>query len=606
MKLHWLLPSLASILFLSLPAEAARLQDWRFDADRNRLFFTTNGGVQPKAQLIANPTRLVIDLPGTTLGRPTVNQPVGGAIRSIRVGQFDNATARLVVELSPGYTLDPQQVKFRGLSPTRWTVELPDPEPISTAASAPSLGGLSSRRRADELSDTNVPVVAASDDKTQVRNLRVTPDGFFIQISGDSPKIELERSDDRQSVDIELQGATLAEDLSSEMSVNEHGVSRIRFTQVQASPPVARVRLSLSDPDADWSATSSNLGGVIVLPQSKLGNSSGGSSPIASALEENIGGLATIEAVELASSGTQVLIRGDRQLNYRSGWDRNSGAYQITIPSARLAEGMTTPERDLNSSVLSVRVEQAGPETVMLLVRPAAGVQVEGVNQPGNRMLAVQLKPYQAVVPVPPPDRATPTSPPPRRNRTPNYTRDRNTRVAIAIDPGHGGRDPGAVGIGGLQEKHVVLPISQRVAELLEQEGIQAVLTRRDDREIDLAPRVQLANRLNANLFVSIHANAISMSRPDVNGVETYYYSSGRALAQTIQNSILQATGAPNRGVRRARFYVLRHTAMPAVLVEVGFVTGRDDAPRLADASYRELMAQAIARGILQYVRQNY
>jgi N-acetylmuramoyl-L-alanine amidase len=117
---------------------------------------------------------------------------------------------------------------------------------------------------------------------------------------------------------------------------------------------------------------------------------------------------------------------------------------------------------------------------------------------------------------------------------------------------------------------------------------------------------VQLANRLNANLFVSIHANAISMSRPDVNGVETYYYSSGRALAQTIQNSILQATGAPNRGVRRARFYVLRHTAMPAVLVEVGFVTGRDDAPRLADASYRELMAQAIARGILQYVRQNY
>lgn len=173
------------------------------------------------------------------------------------------------------------------------------------------------------------------------------------------------------------------------------------------------------------------------------------------------------------------------------------------------------------------------------------------------------------------------------------------------IDPGHGGRDPGAVGIGGLQEKNVILPISRRVAALLEQNGVQAVMTRSDDRFISLRGRTDMASRARANLFVSIHANAISLSRPDVNGVETYYYSSGQRLAQTIHRSMLQSTGMRDRGVKRARFYVLRNTSMPAVLVEVGFVTGREDAPRLSDPRFRDQMAEAIARGILQYVQQN-
>uniref|UniRef100_A0ACD5GSS4 N-acetylmuramoyl-L-alanine amidase family protein n=1 Tax=Desertifilum tharense IPPAS B-1220 TaxID=1781255 RepID=A0ACD5GSS4_9CYAN len=180
-----------------------------------------------------------------------------------------------------------------------------------------------------------------------------------------------------------------------------------------------------------------------------------------------------------------------------------------------------------------------------------------------------------------------------------------NSRVVVVVDPGHGGRDPGAVGIGGLQEKVVVMDISQQVAAILQQNGIQAVLTRTSDVEIDLEPRVRMARQMNATLFVSIHANAISMSRPDVNGLETYYYQSGLGLARTIHNSILQSTGMPDRGVRQARFYVLRQTSMPAVLVETGFVTGREDAARLANPAFRRQMAEAIARGIIQYIQQN-
>jgi N-acetylmuramoyl-L-alanine amidase CwlD len=176
-------------------------------------------------------------------------------------------------------------------------------------------------------------------------------------------------------------------------------------------------------------------------------------------------------------------------------------------------------------------------------------------------------------------------------------------RIVVVIDPGHGGRDPGAVGIGGLREKDVVLSISRQVANLLEREGIQVVMTRADDRALELSTRVQMAQRANANYFVSIHANALSMSRPDVDGVETFYHRSGRELAQSIQNSIMQSVNMNNRGVKQANFYVLRNTSMPSVLVEVGFVTGRDDAAKLRDASFQTTMAGAIARGIVQNVR---
>lgn len=147
------------------------------------------------------------------------------------------------------------------------------------------------------------------------------------------------------------------------------------------------------------------------------------------------------------------------------------------------------------------------------------------------------------------------------------------------------------------------MDISQQVAALLEQQGVQAVLTRTADIDLDLEPRVALAERVNATLFVSIHANAISLSRPDINGLETYYFDSGLGLAQSIHSSVLQSTGVKDRGVRRSRFYVLRRTSMPSVLVETGFVTGRDDAAKLSTASYRRQMAEAIARGILQYIR---
>ena len=185
---------------------------------------------------------------------------------------------------------------------------------------------------------------------------------------------------------------------------------------------------------------------------------------------------------------------------------------------------------------------------------------------------------------------------------TPSVPRARQGQLTVVIDPGHGGRDPGAVGIGGLREKDINLTVSRRVQSILQERGVNAVLARTDDREIDLDPRVDFAERANADVFVSIHSNAISMSRPDVNGLETYYYSSGFRLAQTIHNNVLQRTDLRDRGVRRARFYVLVNTSMPAVLVETGFVTGREDAARFRNPAEVNKIADGIAAGVLQYL----
>lgn len=179
-------------------------------------------------------------------------------------------------------------------------------------------------------------------------------------------------------------------------------------------------------------------------------------------------------------------------------------------------------------------------------------------------------------------------------------------RYRVVIDPGHGGPDPGAVGIGGLREADVVLDVSLQVAQLLRARGVDVVLTRRSDVDVDLPPRVAMANRSAATAFVSIHANAISMSRPEVNGIETFYFSDPRSakLSAYIQRQVLDVSpGSPNRGVRKGRFFVIRRTTMPSALVEMGFVTGALDAPRLRSAAHRRKLALAIATGILNYLQ---
>ena len=184
----------------------------------------------------------------------------------------------------------------------------------------------------------------------------------------------------------------------------------------------------------------------------------------------------------------------------------------------------------------------------------------------------------------------------------------KKNKFYVVIDPGHGGPDPGAIGIGGLKEADVVLDVSKRVRNLLIEKGVKVRLTRNNEVDLDLAPRVSIANRTDADIFVSIHANASRGKRRDINGLETFYYAGwrGRLLAKKIQKQILKVSpGSPDRGVRQGRYFVIKNTRMPAVLVEIGFLTGRLDARRLEKSIHRKRIAYAITKGILEYLSKS-
>ncbi|MEH2141297.1 N-acetylmuramoyl-L-alanine amidase [Nostoc sp.] len=624
MKLHWLLPStIGTIFMLSSPAMAARLESWRFDANQNRLEINTVGAVQPQAQLIFNPTRLVIDLPGTTFGRPQLTQQVGGGIRSIRVGQFDAETTRIVVELTPGYTLDPKRVKFVGTTGDRWTVQLPKPE-VDKVASSP-------RSAYSVVTPDSEPqpgisrVATTTQGATQLEHLQVTGDGLFIRTSGGNPPIRVIRSRDRATIFMDISDASLSPHLTQQnnIPVNKYGVSRVEFTRLQTQPPGVRLTLRVDKNSPDWQATNSNSGGLVVLPSRVVrlpgsNNSDNQSERVSfpSRLSAN-NSPATIESVQLANNGTQLLIKADQTLSARGIWDRSSGVFRVTITNAKLANRVTGPTFAANSPILRVRLQPQAPNTVVVLVQPAAGVQLGQPRQIGDQLL-VSIQSSRRVVALPGrPPFALPGLPPPNRGPFPDLNnpnpqfrsqpqrRVTNGRVVVIIDPGHGGKDSGALGIGGAREKDVILPIGRRLAEILQQNGVQVIMTRDSDYFVTLPGRVLLAERANADVFVSIHANSAGASRPDVNGLEVYYYDSGLGLARIVRSSILQSIGTiKDRGVRRARFYVLRKSSMPSILVETGYMTGREDMARLRTSAYQNKMAEAIARGVLQYLKR--
>lgn len=218
----------------------------------------------------------------------------------------------------------------------------------------------------------------------------------------------------------------------------------------------------------------------------------------------------------------------------------------------------------------------------------------------------------------------------------------------VVLDPGHGGTDPGAVGFRGTEEKRVVLDICRRVKKHLTQAGFQVVLTRDTDEYLPLSRRAEIAAQCGADLFVSVHANAAP--NRSAAGVETYFLSEAKTdweravaasenavfereianpgakeknpvrliladlaqneflfesseLAASIQRCAVQQGCAVDRGVRQANFYVLRNIFMPAVLVECGFLSNRQEEKLLRDPDHRERLARAIASGISDFSR---
>jgi len=215
----------------------------------------------------------------------------------------------------------------------------------------------------------------------------------------------------------------------------------------------------------------------------------------------------------------------------------------------------------------------------------------------------------------------------------------------IVIDAGHGGKDPGAIGLGGVYEKDIVLDISVRLKRILEDRGYSVTMTRDRDEFISLKERTQVASWSNADLFVSVHAN--SSPARHIQGIEVYtarhlgfheraedqrltnqqllfdrltmangsrdvenivadmLYTKkqehAKAFAEELAESTSRLAKTANRGEKESRFYVLRNTLIPAVLVEVGFLTNAREAKQLQTSTYRQRIAHGLAESIMEY-----
>lgn len=175
----------------------------------------------------------------------------------------------------------------------------------------------------------------------------------------------------------------------------------------------------------------------------------------------------------------------------------------------------------------------------------------------------------------------------------------------IFIDAGHGGKDPGAVG-NGLQEKDINLSVALKVGKILKRHNVKVIYSRTTDVFVELSNRASMANKVNADIFVSIHCNAAGNIH--AKGVETFSYpnsSKGSALAKYIQDSILQSKAyTTNRGIKTANFAVLRQSNMPSALVELAFITNAEDSKILGNKQLE--LAETVAKGILNYLGIKY
>ncbi|MDR7443203.1 MAG: N-acetylmuramoyl-L-alanine amidase family protein [Armatimonadota bacterium] len=401
------------------------------------------------------------------------------------------------------------------------------------------------------------------------------------------------RDPDRLVLDL-LHAASRIE--AREQEIGQVGVRRIRVGQLQVKPYITRVVLDLENslevevrPGAGFDLQvllrPRPFGGPpdpsppsaeppVPNPQSPAPVRSEGPSP-AGGPAEDPPRILEVRAVRDVS-GFRIVVQGDRPLRYQESTLRDPPRLVVDL------SGVFVPVKQelvVGGPVEVVRAAQfqVGPEITRVVIQWRTPAPYRISTEDGGRRVVILI------------DAAEPPRGPPSGH-------------VVAIDPGHGGTDPGAIGGTGLAEKDVVLDVGLRLRAFLERQGIRVVMTRETDLFVDLGARVPIALREGATVFVSIHANA--SVRSVIRGVETYYLKpDGMRLATLIQEELARSLGIPDRGIRTANFKVLRDSPVPAVLVEIGYLTNPMDEALLRTPDFREAVAQAIGRGILRFLR---
>lgn len=353
-----------------------------------------------------------------------------------------------------------------------------------------------------------------------------------------------------------------------------------------------------------------------------------------------------VEHYSSAGSSTVVVMLQD-QVRYEEHRLSDPDRIYVDLPDTALSPGLNGKVIDVQDGLIGrIRIAKPSDNVTRVVLDAKSG---------SSYSVSLEQNPYRLVIEVrgpgvPPKPNVDQTSVPKESTPQPSVpatappakedleARAHAGKLRIVLDPGHGGWDLGTIGREGLMEKNLVLEVAQRLGTLLQGRlGAEIIYTRDDDNYVSLEQRAELANKDQADLFVSVHANYSSLAT--ARGVETYYSSffsppeardiefrengntlavthakltgvqlrdkveASRKLATDVQRALhgtlaSQGTGIRNRGVREASFVVLTGTEMPSILAEISFVSSPTDEEKLRNAQYRQQIAEALFKGI--------
>lgn len=316
----------------------------------------------------------------------------------------------------------------------------------------------------------------------------------------------------------------------------------------------------------------------------------------------------TLEKVDDMGSGAKVEIfrvemPEKRNLSYKSFRLHNPERYVMDIPDMRSIMDANLPDVLASPLVKSIRVGVPSADSAtgrLVLELEDSSVTVDELFHQGSTYMTMTLskglngaRSNVAFV-------NTATNP--GASSGPIIVPRAPSETVIVLDAGHGGSDPGAQR-SDINEKDITMAIINKLKKVLEQKGARIVLTRSDDTFVSLEERVRITNQVNPNLFLSVHINSLQ-SISDAHGIETYYQTDrSLPLAVRVHDSLVSGLGAPDRSVRKARFYVINHTPVPAILAEVGYITNKTERDRLISSEYQIKIANALARGVMLFLQ---
>lgn len=562
-----------------------------YDQASQRIVVFADGPLTPRSFNLTSPDRWVVDFPNARYRGATVNLPAipDSPITRVRVSQWNMGTVRMVFDLREKASFPHDLLK---ISDQNYRLAfLLDGSRAADAKAAPSKSAApaaSPKPPAAVVGPAQVTAFAVEGERLILRTTRRVESVQRTQVQGNGRTI------------FDFKDLKLSAKLRQRvLKAPKLGIREARLTQRGDS-----VRLIVDAPgrNAQWKDEILAEGWALLQSQPAAPRAA---SFAPAPIEDGESGL----SLKRVGEGWQLTLTAHGKVQYRMVgpsrrdrlvFDIVGGTVDLPRDSLYVDNGLIARVRSVPQPGNTLRVFVELDQEVGFAVRttPSERSVVIAMARPGSPIPAGP--PVAEATPAPKLAEATPTPAPPRAVDAALDKQDERKRVTI--DPGHGGTDPGGIGAHGTEEKDVTLSLALKLQKLMRDSGMEVQMTRTDDMQIQLRPRVAMGDDFDSDVFISIHTNAIG--NPKINGIETYYFTpQSLPLARAVHRQLVAKLGRPDRGIRRNNFVVVKYNKMPACLVEIGYLTNPTEEKLLKSAEYQQKAAEAILAGVQDYFK---